>query len=238
MTAPRVLAAGDAAFSVEFGDAIDPALNARVHALDRALAAAPLPGVIETVPTYRSLLVYFDPARTEPETLRTDLLARAAATEGAAPAPGRLFRVPVRYGGPMGEDLEAVAAQLNLAPEELVRRHSAPEYRVYMIGFSPGLAYLGGLPPELVIPRRDDPRPAVPRGAVLMAGQQTLFYPVEMPTGFHVLGRTPVRAFDLGRPEPFLLQPGDRVLFHAIDDAEYARLDAAAEQGWMPEAEA
>jgi allophanate hydrolase subunit 1 len=100
------------------------------------------------------------------------------------------------------------------------------------------LAYLGGLDPKLHIPRRDDPRPAVPRGAVLMAGQQTLFYPVEMPTGFHVLGRTPVRAFDLGRPEPFLLKPGDRVRFVAIDDGEYARLDAAAEQGWTPEAAA
>ncbi|WP_119420122.1 5-oxoprolinase subunit PxpB [Desertibaculum subflavum] len=238
MTAPKVLAAGDAAFSIEFGDAIDPALNARVHALDRALAAAPLPGMVETVPTYRSLLVYFDPLRCDPAALREALLARTAATEGAAPAPGRLYRVPVRYGGAMGEDLEAVAAKLGLAPDELVRRHSAPEYRVYMIGFSPGLAYLGGLPAELVIPRRDDPRPAVPRGAVLMAGQQTLFYPVEMPTGFHVLGRTPVRAFDLARPEPFLLKPGDRVRFHAIGDAEYARLDAAAERGWTPEAEA
>lgn len=238
MSEPKVLPAGDAAFAIEFGDAIDPVLNARVHALDRALAAAPLPGMVETVPTYRSLLVYFDPLGCDPAAMRQALLARAEATEGAAPAPGRLFRVPVRYGGPMGEDLEAVAGRLGLAPDELVRRHSAPEYRVYMIGFSPGLAYLGGLPAELVIPRRDDPRPAVPRGAVLMAGQQTLFYPVEMPTGFHVLGRTPVRAFDLGRAEPFLLKPGDRVRFTAIDDAEYARLDAAAEQGWMPEAEA
>lgn len=236
MSEPKVLPAGDAAFSVEFGDAIDPALNARVHALDRALADGALPGIVETVPTYRSLLVYFDPLRCDPAALRQALLARAAATEGAAPAPGRLFRVPVRYGGPMGEDLEAVAARLSLTPDEVVRLHAAAEYRVYMIGFSPGLAYLGGLNPKLHIPRRDDPRPAVPRGAVLMAGQQTLFYPVEMPTGFHVLGRTPVRAFDLGRPEPFLLKPGDRVRFVAIDDGEYARLDAAAEQGWTPEA--
>lgn len=237
MTAPRILAAGDAAFAVEFGDAIDPALNARVHSLDRSLAAEPLAGVVETVPTYRSLLVYFDPLGCDPAELRARLLTRAAATEGTAPAPGRLFRVPVRYGRPMGEDLEAVAERLSLTPEEVVRLHSAPEYRVYMIGFSPGLAYLGGLDPRLHIPRRDDPRPSVPRGAVLMAGQQTLFYPVEMPTGFHLIGRTPVRAFDLGRAEPFLLKPGDRVRFVAIDDAEYARLDAAAEQGWTPEAE-
>jgi len=238
MTAPKVLAAGDAAFTIEFGDAIDPALNARVHALDRSLAAEPLPGIVETVPTYRSLLVYFDPIRCEPAALREALLARAAATEGAAQTAGRLFRIPVRYGGPMGEDLEAVASRLGLTPEEVVRLHGEPEYRVYMIGFSPGLAYLGGLDRRLHIPRRDDPRPAVPRGAVLMAGQQTLFYPVEMPTGFHVLGRTPVRAFDLARPEPFLLKPGDRVRFFAIDDAEYERLDQASEQGWTPEAAA
>lgn len=238
MSDPRILAAGDAAFTVEFGDAIDPALNARVHALDRSLAAEPLAGVIETVPTYRSLLVYFDPVHSDRAALQGALLARAAATEGATPAPGRLFRIPVRYGGPMGEDLVPVAARLGLAADEVVRLHAGAEYRVYMIGFSPGLAYLGGLDPRLQIPRRDDPRPAVPRGAVLMAGQQTLFYPVEMPTGFHVLGRTPVRAFDLSRPEPFLLRPGDRVRFHAIDDAEYTRLDGTAEQGWTPEAEA
>lgn len=238
MTPPRILPAGDAAFTVEFGDAIDPVLNARVHALDRSLAAEPLPGIVETVPTYRSLLVYVDPSRGDPAGLREALLARAVATEGAAETAGRLFRIPVRYGGPMGEDLEAVAGRLGLGTDEVVRLHSGPEYRVYMIGFSPGLAYLGGLPAKLHIPRRDDPRPAVPRGAVLVAGQQTLFYPVEMPTGFHVLGRTPVRAFDLARPEPFLLKPGDRVRFHAIDDAEYARLDTAAEQGWTPEAEA
>ncbi len=235
MTDPRLLPAGDAALSVEFGDAIDPVLNARVHALDRALAADPPPGLIETVPTYRSLLVYFDPLTTDAAALGPILLARAGTAVIGQAAGGRLFRIPVRYGGTMGEDLQSVAERLNLTPDRVVELHSGQDYPVYMIGFSPGLAYLGGLPAALHLPRRDDPRAAVPRGAVLMAGQQTLFYPVEMPTGFHVLGRTPVRCFDIGKPDPFLLRPGDRVRFAPIDDAEFARLDAAAEAGWRPE---
>lgn len=236
VTQPRLLPAGDAALAIEFGDAIDPALNARVHALDRAIAADPPAGLVETVPTYRSLLVHFDPLTTDAATLGAILLARAATTAEAAATAGRLFRIPVRYGGPMGEDLESVAERLNLTPEQVVALHAGEDFPVYMIGFSPGLAYLGGLPAALHLPRRDNPRAAVPRGAVLMAGQQTLFYPVEMPTGFHVLGRTPVRCFDIARPDPFLLRPGDRVRFVPIDDAEYARLDAAAEAGWRPEA--
>jgi len=236
VTYPRILPAGDAALAIEFGDEIDPALNSRVHALDRALSAAPPPGLVETVPTYRSLLVYFDPLITDVPTMGRALLDLAGRGTGAGAAAGRAFRIPVRYGGEMGPDLDSVAERLKLSPEAVIRLHAGCDYPVYMIGFSPGLAYLGGLPPALHLPRRDNPLAAVPRGAVLMAGQQTLFYPVEMPTGFHVLGRTPVRCFDISRPDPFLLRPGDRVRFEPIDDAEYARLDTAAEAGWRPEA--
>jgi KipI family sensor histidine kinase inhibitor len=225
---PRLLPAGDAALVVEFGEVIDPGLNARVLALDAR--AAGLHGVVETVPTYRSLLVHYDPTATDFHTLGD---AFVGLSEGLsdAPAEGRLWRIPVVYGDEFGIDLESVAAHHGISTDELIRRHSAPVYRVYMMGFLPGFAYLGGLDPTIAISRRESPRLKTPAGTISIGGIQALVASIEAPSGWHLLGRTPVRNFMAGRDPVFILDAGDRVKFAPIPASEWPRLDAAAEAG-------
>jgi KipI family sensor histidine kinase inhibitor len=212
---PRVLAVGDAAACVELGDAIDPALSARVLALGRALAAEPLPGQIETVPTYRSLLVFFEPGRADWPVLRDHLLGRAA-TAGAQPGePGALHTVPTRYGGEDGPDLASVAQRLGIGEDDLVRLHGASEYTALMLGFMPGFAYLGNLDQRLETPRLSTPRVRVPAGSVAIAARQTGIYPSVSPGGWNLIGRASRRLFDPLRDPPALILPGDRVRFVA-----------------------
>ncbi len=212
--APRVLAVGETAFTVEFGQEISEALNRRVHALDAALQADPLPGLQETVPTYRSLLVRYDPMVIDGAEMRSRLRALASGIP-ASPAAGRgrLIEVPVRYGGEAGPDLEAVAAHCGLSPGEVVRRHAGASYTVAMLGFAPGFTYLLGLPPSRTTPRLDTPRLQVPAGSVGIAGAQTGLYALATPGGWHLIGRTPMRLFDPARRDPFTLKPGDRIRF-------------------------
>ncbi|MGQ9370911.1 5-oxoprolinase subunit PxpB [Azospirillum sp. ST 5-10] len=230
-TPPRLLPAGDAALVIELGDGIAPELNEAVQCLDRRIAAAHLPGVVETVPTYRSLLLTFDPVLTSAEQLTPALLDLAQGLAADPATTARRWVIPVRFGGARGEDLDAVARHAGLSTDEVVRLHCAADYRVYMLGFSPGFAYLGGLPDALHLPRRQSPRLSTPAGSLMQGGAQAAVSPVAMPSGWHLLGRTPLRVFDLRRERPFLLAPGDRVRFTAIDDGEYERLAAAAERG-------
>ncbi|MFK8253238.1 5-oxoprolinase subunit PxpB [Ancylobacter terrae] len=228
---PRVLDAGDCGLVVEFGTDVDEAVNQRVIALDRALAAHPIGGVRETVPTYRSLLVLFDPLVIDRQSLVGALLARVDEGEEAAPG-GALWRVPVRYGGEHGVDLESVARQHGLSTDELVTLHSGALYRVYMIGFAPGFAYLGGLPERIHTSRRTDPRPKTPPRSISIGGRQAAVSPpLEVPSGWHLLGQTPVRSYDPARAEPFLFAPGDLLRFHAVSASDYADMLAEAEAG-------
>jgi len=226
--APRILLCGDAALAVEFGDTVDPRLNAKVLALDARAKA--LPGVVETVPTYRSLLVHYDPTVTAFAQISSTLL-KLSEDLPDEPAEGRLWRIPVVYGGAYGIDLEDVAARHGLTPAELIRRHAAPTYRVYMIGFLPGFAYLGGLDPSIATSRRETPRLKTPPGTISIGGIQALVASIEAPSGWHLLGRTPVRNFMLRRDPVFLLEAGDRVRFEPVPEASWAALDAAAERG-------
>lgn len=237
---PRFLPAGDTALVVELGDAIDDRVNARVMMLDRSVAQAGIPGVEETVPTYRSLLVLY-----EPEVIGwAELVRRLSAlvddlpAEASAPAERR-WTLPVVYGGAFGEDLAFVAESHGLSEAQVIERHAEAEYRVHMIGFQPGFAYLGGLDPALHTPRRADPRAKVPAGTIAIGGAQTAVYSVEAPSGWHLLGRTPVRVFDLRRAEPFLLAPGDRVRFQPVPADAWEGLVRRAEAGeTVAEAEA
>ena len=224
----RILPCGDAAFAVEYGEDIDPALNNRVLALDSALQD--LPGVIETVPTYRSVLVHYDPLRQSFDALVAAVRPLAEAAEPRAPA-GRTWRIPVTYGGENGIDLEATAEARGISPEELIARYSAPTYRVYMIGFLPGFAYLGGLDPTIATPRRTNPRLKTPAGTISIGGIQAAVASIEAPSGWHLLGRTPVRNFMPGREPVFILEPGDGVRFHPISAGRFAELDRAAAAG-------
>ncbi|MCG5245849.1 5-oxoprolinase subunit PxpB [Methylorubrum extorquens] len=228
--APRLLPCGDTAFTIEFGSGIDARLSARVLALDTALVERALPGVLETVPTYRSLTVHLDPLRVDPAELGRTVLALAGELLAAIPAP-RLWRIPVVYGGPFGIDLDAVAAHHGLTPEAVIARHSAPEYRVAMIGFLPGYAYLEGLDPGLALSRRPSPRPVTPAGTISIGGAQALVASIAAPSGWHLLGRTPEKTFVPERDPVFLLRPGDRVRFVPTPAERWDALAAAAEAG-------
>ncbi len=242
MTAPPETAdvairpCGDTALSVEFGDRLDPALNRRVMALDAALRALAPPGVVETVPTYRALTLHLDPLVADlPRLCAT--LAELAARPAPATAPGRLWRVPVVYGGTFGEDLNSVAAHCGLTPEACIEAHAAGRYTVAMVGFLPGFSYLAGLDPRLEVTRRPEPRLRIPASSISIGGAQTAIGSVEGPSGWHLIGRTPVRPFQPGREPAFLFAPGDRIRFAPVPAADWHALDAAAAAG-APVAEA
>lgn len=213
---PRVFPVGDAAATLELGEAIDLGIGARVRAVDRALAERPVPGLLETVPSYRSLLAIFDPARVGAGELAERLLELAARPGLHAPAT-TLHRVPVAYGGDAGPDLDAVARHCGLAPREVVSLHASVEYTAHLVGFTPGFAYLGLLPEALLTPRRATPRVRVPAGAVAIAGRQTAVYPTASPGGWNLIGRTRLRCFDPAREPPALILAGDRVRFVPVD---------------------
>ncbi len=217
-TYPRILPVGETAFTVEFGNVVDEALNRQVHAFDAAVQAMGLLGLIETVPTYRSLLVIFDPAQTTAIAVRQALhrqLASFVCREEYGDR-GRLIEIPVRYGGAWGPDLEAVAEHCGLSAEAVIHHHTAPVYRVAMLGFAPGFAYLLGLPPELATPRLATPRVRVPAGSVGIADAQTGIYALSTPGGWRIIGRTEMHLFDPDRDPPFLVTAGDRVRFVAV----------------------
>ena len=223
----RIRAQGEGGVVVELGDAVDPAVNARVHRLARAIARRLGDEVLEVVPSYRSLLVLHDPLRTPRDRVVERVQALADEVEREpAPALRRVVRVPTRYGGVHGPDLAEVARLSGLPEEEVVRRHAAPVYLVHFLGFTPGFPYLGGLDPRLATPRLDSPRARIPAGSVAIGGVQTGVYPVESPGGWRILGRTPLRLFDPRGPAPFLLAPGDGLRFVPVDDAAFDAIAA------------
>lgn len=210
---PRILPVGEAAFTVEFGDAVDEALNRQVHALDAALQSRHVPGLVETVPTYRSLLVMYDPQVSRAEAMRVALTDALATLSTAEMAAGQLVEIPVRYGGEWGPDLADVATHCGMTAQAVIELHAQPVYTVAMLGFAPGFAYLLGLPEALATPRLATPRLRVPPGSVGIAGAQTGVYALSTPGGWRIIGRTALALFDPSRAEPFTLQAGDRVRF-------------------------
>jgi KipI family sensor histidine kinase inhibitor len=213
--------AGDAALLAVLGETIDPRLNARVHALARALDGQP--GIVDLAPAYASLLVTYDALATDYAGLEARVREALASLPARPALAGRRRRLPVAYGGAYGPDVPAVAERLGLGEADVIGLHSGETYRVYMIGFAPGYSYLGELPAALELPRLSTPREHVPAGSVAIAGRQTGVYSVATPGGWHLLGRTPVRLFDPVREPPCYLAPGDRVRFVPITPAEYER---------------
>ena len=227
---PRLLPSGDSAITVEFSRSIDEMANQRVLALDRTLARETITGVTETVPTYRSLLVHYDPVQIDFDTLSGKLVTLAL-----LPVPPitkmRRWRIPVAYGGEHGIDLEDVARTLKSTPENIVARHVAGDYRVAMIGFTPGWSYLSGLDTSLQMPRLQNPRLVTPAGTISIGGVQTGVQCLAGPSGWHLLGRTAVRTYQLHRDPIFLLEPGDAVTFSAVDAKTFTEQDRAAAAG-------
>jgi inhibitor of KinA len=220
----RIVPAGDSAVVVEFEERIDPAINARAIALAGSLQAALIPGVRDVVPAYRSVALFFDPLRTDYDVLveRVEREAGRPAVE-AARQPD-VLRIPVCYGGDFGPDLAAVAAFGGIGADEVIAMHAATTYRVFMLGFVPGFAYMGIVDVRIAAPRHRTPRLRVPAGSVGIAGVQTGVYPAETPGGWQLIGRTPLRPFDAQRAEPFLMKAGDAVRFVPIDREEFERL--------------
>ena len=226
----RFLPGGDTALVVEFGDRVDQHLSGLVLALAQRLRAAAIPGVVETVPTFRSLMVHYDPLRLRQAELKRRLAPLLDGLEAAESA-GRRWRIPACYDESLGLDLGDVAGRTGLSVGEVVARHSATTFHVYMMGFLPGLPYLGGLPPEFALPRRENPRIKVPSGAIAVAMAMTVIYPLESPGGWHILARTPAPLWDMRRTPPAPLAAGDKVVFEPVSLGDYAALLARAAAG-------
>ena len=227
---PRILPSGDTALTVEFGSTIDTDINRRVLSLDRAAAREKIAGILETVPTYRSLLVHYDPLVIGFEAMSERLLELARLPVEAANV-ARRWRIPVVYGGTFGIDLDDVARVHHITTDDVIARHTTNEYLVAMIGFTPGFAYLSGLDPSIATPRRENPRTQTPAGTISIGGAQACVQCLAAPSGWHLLGRTPVRTFHPKRNPVFLLEPGDQINFFKIVATEFEALDRAAEKG-------
>jgi inhibitor of KinA len=212
---------GDRGLLLEFGDEISAEVNEKVRKMALALQAESLEGVIEFVPTYRSLLVLYDPLLIPLENLKRRLKQlEEGLREISFPSP-KLTRIPVFYGGTFGPDLGKAAEYLHLTAEEVIRLHCSKPYFIYMIGFMPGFPYMGELPDALITPRLKTPRLSVPAGSVAIAQKQTGIYPVESPGGWQILGRTPVKLFNPEKEPPALLRMGDLVQFFPIGEKEF-----------------
>ena len=222
---PRFLPAGDQALVVELGDKIDSLTNRRVRNLMDAIEAAKVDGIFDLVPTYRSILVYYNPMRRSPSELRATLTELDRSAEQRNFQDARTVEVPTLYGGEYGPDLDFVAEHAGLTPQDVIEIHSGADYQVYMMGFSPGFPYLGGMSERLATPRLKSPRLEIPAGAVGIAEGQTGIYPLASPGGWRLIGRCPLKLFDPDAEPPSLLAAGDRVRFVPIaDEATYHSL--------------
>lgn len=217
----RILPAGDCALVVEFGNEINEALNRKVQCLNEKVAAAHIKGIVETVPTFRSLMVTYDPSEISFDKLKKELAGISVEESAGQETSHHVVEIPVCYGGSYGEDLKDVAAHAGLTEEEVIKLHSSVDYNIYMLGFLPGFPYLGGLDPKLFTPRLDNPRTKIPEGSVGIGGEQTGIYPLESPGGWRLIGRTPLKLYDPDREQPFLYQAGDYIRFVPITAEEY-----------------
>ena len=217
----QLLPAGDSALLVQLPERIDPDVNAWCIALGRAIEQRGGGAIRDVVVGYCSVTVYFDPLSTDARWLEADIKSIASNLGALARDTGGFVEVPVCYGGDFGPDLAEVARFGNCSAEDVITIHSSATYRVYMVGFVPGFAYLAEVDRRIAAPRRPTPRTAVPEGSVAIAGGQTGIYPSSTPGGWNIIGRTPVKPYEPSRREPFLLKAGDRVRFRRIDPGEF-----------------
>ena len=227
----RICPVGDSAITVEFGKSIDPAVNAMVHALRSFLDGEQVLGISDMIPTFCSLLISYDPGIIRYEELCGVIRRTLENGLQGMSSLSRTYLIPVCYGGDYGEDLPYVAEHAGLSEKEVIRRHSAPDYLIYMLGFLPGFSYLGGIDPALETPRLSQPRQRIPAGSVGIGGNQTGLYPLDSPGGWRLIGRSPVRPYDLRREEPILYKAGDRIRFIPIDEKKYRKIETAVKAG-------
>ena len=219
----RIVPAGDAALLVEFSARVDPVVNGRAVALAQSIKERRIAFVRDVVVGYASVTVYFDPLHADAAALEGELHQASRVLPEHAPDDGILIDVPVCYGGDLGPDLASVAVAAAATEDEVIALHCAPTYRVYVVGFVPGFAYMASVHPRLAVGRRPTPRPRVPAGSVAIAAGQTGIYPIDTPGGWHLIGRTQTKPYDESRANPCLFQPGDLVRFHPIPREEFER---------------
>ena len=215
---------GDCGLLVEYGEAIEPAVNQKVRSMAIVMQNDMPGGVMEIIPTYRSILICYDPLITNPSILKETLSYLESNLSEIEIPPPKVIEIPVCYGEEFGPDIEHVAQSHNLTQQEVIRLHSESEYLIYMVGFTPGFPFLGGLPEVLHTPRLKTPRAMVPKGSVGIANGQTGIYPIASPGGWQLIGRTPIRLFAPERSNPFLYQAGDRIRFKPISPSDYQRI--------------
>ena len=225
---PRLLPYGDGAFLVEFADIIDRSISEHILHLNQQVRLAKLPGLLETVPTFRSLLVRYDAGETSFGTLSEQVMSLHK-TGASEPRSSRHWQVPVCYEPDFAPDLADVADATGMSSDEVVKLHVGVTYHIYMIGFVAGYPYLGDLPEALSLPRRSDPRLRVPAGSIAIALTMAAIYPLVSPGGWHLIGRTPIKLFDPGWQQPALFAPGDSIDFVPIDAARFEELLQAVE---------
>ena len=231
MSEVRYLVAGDSAVCVEFGNEISPEINKKIRAFKIAVEKSNIPGIVETVPTYRSLLVHYHPEVIGFKALTEEFDKLMGSLSSIPIPPPTVIEIPVLYGGEMGPDIENVAEHNHKTVEEVIKIHTSEEYLIYMIGFIAGFPYLGGMSKEIATPRLKSPRVKIEGGSVGIAGEQTGIYPVASPGGWQVIGRTPLKLYDADREKPVLLEAGQYIKFAAVTEEEYKKIEKEVEDG-------
>lgn len=225
MEAMRILTVGDCAVSVEFGQEISLEINHKVMALKMVLEREPISGIVEMIPTYCSLLIQYDPMELRYGQLRDKLNILVNQLDKVEMPPKQVVEIPVAYGGEYGPDLGEVARVHNISEDEVIKLHSEPEYPIYMLGFVAGFPYLGGMNKAIATPRKKSPRLKIEAGSVGIAGEQTGIYSVESPGGWQIIGRTPLKLYDVEREDPVLLKAGQYIKFKPITKEEFRAME-------------
>ena len=231
MSEVRYLVSGDSSVCVEFGNEISPDINRKIRAFKIAVEKSGIPGIVETVPTYRSLLVHYKPEVIGYKAITEKFKSLMGTLDNIEIPPPTVIEIPVLYGGEMGPDIENVASHNGKTVEEVIKIHTSQEYLIYMIGFVAGFPYLGGMSKEIATPRLKEPRVKIDGGSVGIAGEQTGIYPLDSPGGWQLIGPTPFKLYDAEREKPVLLEAGQYIKFRSISQKEFDETAKAVEDG-------
>lgn len=227
----KFIPAGDKSVVMEFGNSIKPEINAKIRNMVMAIDEGNLKGISEIIPTYRSILIIYNPLLIEYNSLIEYLKETSSSLGEETDNEARIVELPTVYGGEYGPDIEFVASHNNLTVDEVIKIHSSTDYLLYMLGFTPGFGYLGGMSKDIETPRLQVPRTKIPAGSTGIAGSQTGIYPIDSPGGWQLIGRTPVKLYDpLGTP-PILLNAGDYVRFVPVSEEEYLKIQEDINNG-------
>ena len=227
----KIMTAGDSSILIQFGNAIDPDINAMIAATVQLMKEQHIEGVVDIIPAFCSLLINYDPRVISYDEMKTRMEKILSVEIAAGARKKKVYEIPVCYGGEFGPDLSTIAEHAGLSEQEVINIHSSTDYLIYMLGFLPGFTYLGGLDERIHTPRLANPRIRIPAGSVGIGGSQTGIYPMDSPGGWQLMGMTPVKTYDPDREVPILVEAGDYIRFIPVDRAEYDRIKEEVEQG-------